>query len=170
MMVKSLNPTIDRSPLPLLNLSFSSSAIAVVMGQSQSKIVTLDDNEVSRMMAELAMHDAVFKKQLLDCVKPDFFDWYTKYKSKQFGDVCKSIPNFRQQLVDQAGLRIPDLASGVRQDLNTYLKKVTNARVLVSAANKEKVVKSRTKYMKGDGQWGWVVRLPECLEALPSHI
>ncbi len=111
---------------------------------SQSSRVVLDDNEVSRRMAEKAMNDEVFKKQLLNCLPPNTTD------QKIFRAISETILDFRKQIVRHAKLKVPRLPNGDAQGLNTYLQRVRISRKLLGK--------------KVDREWGWVVNHQPCLD------
>ncbi len=112
---------------------------------SQSSTVVLDDNEVSRRMAEKAMNDEVFKKQLLNCFRPN-----TTENRKIFRAISETILDFRKQIVGQAELKVPRLPNGNAQGLNTYLQRVRISRKLLGK--------------EVDREWGWVVNHELCLD------
>ena len=141
-------------------LLFSSHTTAIAM--SHSPMVILNDDEVSRMMAEKAMHDQAFKNHLLSCVSPDFFACYTRQNRITFRVISETIMGFRVQIVSQAELRAPTLPNGKSQDLNTYLKRVRNSKMLLGKASIQKGVGTEA----GDREWGWVVSRREWFEAL----
>ena len=122
------------------------------MAQSQKTL--LDDSEVSRMIATKALNDQVFRHQLLNCGN-----------RKNYRAILQIIPTIREQIVDQAKLQTPDLAGGTLQDLNTYLKKNTNSRVLFPTKTpKEK--RTKVKCVEGEHEWGWVVSHRSCSELI----
>ena len=100
------------------------------------------------MMAEKAMNDEGFKKQLLDCVHSDFFAYHTARNRKILRAISETIQDFRKQIVGQAKLKVPRLPNGEAQDLNTYLKRVRNSRKLLGKG--------------ADREWGWVVSHHVC--------
>lgn len=109
-------------------------------------MVILNDKEVSRMMAEKAMHDQAFRDQL-GCGD----DMKTKA-------ITRAIESFRVQLADQADLRAPYQYLLRPRDLNRYLRKKTNARTLLRKSKTPKDEESSAEKSEGrDREWGWVV-------------
>ena len=110
---------------------------------SQSQVI-LSDNNVSRLIADKAMHNCVFKAQLLGYNKP-----------KNLRVVIKSIETFREQIVDQAGLKAPPPSLDPPRDLNDYLKRNMISRALVWKIKAEE----GTEVASSDSscEWGWVV-------------
>lgn len=124
---------------------------------SHSKMIILNDNQVSRMMAEKALHDEVFSNQLFNYIDPNFSKWPAKKERELTQAIVAIIESFRVKLVDQAGLKAPELRSGYKRGLNTYLKTVWNSRVLFNKLNTQKEETTDTISVKVSGEWGWVV-------------
>ena len=98
------------------------------------------------MIAAKALKDIIFRHQLLDYGK-----------RRNFRAILKIIPTFREQIVDQAKLRVPNRANGNPQDLTTYLNKNTNSRVLLGKAKTSKENKTKATSVEEESEWGWVV-------------
>ena len=82
--------------------------------------MVLNDSAVSRMMADKAIHDQVFRDQLLDCAaSPHFAARNTSIKAKKYQAVFQAIVKCREQIVDQAGLKALDRSNGEPQKLST---------------------------------------------------
>ena len=134
---------------------------------SQFKMILLNDNQVSRMLAEKALHDQTFRDRLLE---------YASFQStsgmptraKRFEIVNDAINSLRKQLAEDAELEAPKDQSGQIRDLNTYLKQLTHARVLVLKVDAQEVPESTTSSEEDVYEWGWVVSFHALLRSLAS--
>lgn len=142
-----------------VELSFSSRTVTMTMSQSQ--MVILDDNTVSRMLADKALHDQAFRDLLLKGVSSPFSTLYPEKKSKVFQVISQDIRGFRQQLVDDAGLKAPDL-HGKPWDLNSYLNRAAYSRELEEKVNTQNEEGTMVISEEGGGEWGWVVSHLAC--------
>ncbi|CAD6574403.1 MAG: hypothetical protein ASARMPREDX12_006578 [Alectoria sarmentosa] len=127
-------------------------------------MVVLDDNTVSRMLADKALHDQAFRDLLLEGVSPPFSTLYPVEKSKVFQVISQDIRTFRQQLVDNAGLKAPDL-HGKPWDLNSYLNRAAYSRELEEKVDAQNEEETMAVSEEGGGEWGWV-GLPICIARL----
>ena len=134
---------------------------------SQSQMMVLNDSAVSRMMADKAIHDQVFRDQLLDCAaSPHFVARRTRTKPRKYQAAFQAIVECREQIVDQAGLKAPDRSNAEPQKLSTYLNKITNPKVLMVKANAQEEKGTTATSVEADSGWGWVVSFPGRPEAL----
>ena len=122
----------------------------MAVNMSQSQAIILDDNTVSRLMAEKAMLDCVFKEQLSRFVRPSD----TRTRGKDAQAILDAIAKFRIDMVEQAGLEAPAAPTGSLRELNTYLKQNKNSRTLLAKVQQETV---GTACKKETYKWGWVV-------------
>ena len=99
-------------------------------------MITLDDREVSRIIAKKAIRDSTFKENLLGYARPDFSPTSKISHSRAYGIIQDTILNLRKQIADQAGLKAP-----LCLDQNTFLKR--GNRVLLGE--------------EGNRSWGWLV-------------
>lgn len=109
------------------------------------------------MVAEKALHDRVFRRQLFNYINLTSWSRSAKAKRKLVQTIVSTIERLRVQLVDQAGLKVPELPSGNTRGLNTYLKTVTSSRVLLKKANTQKEEGTDVTSENGNSEWGWVV-------------
>lgn len=133
----------------------------VIIAMSQSQMVKLDDNTVSRMIADKAIHDQVFRDLLLKGVSSPFSTLYPVENFEVFQVISQDIREFRQRLVDNAGLKAPDL-HGKPWDLNSYLNRAANSRELVEKVNTQNEEGALVISAGGGGEWYWVVSHPAC--------
>ena len=125
----------------------------MAVNMSQSQAIILDDKRVSRLMAEKAMHDSVFKEQLSRFVRPN----YTSTREKDAQAVLGAIAGFRINIVDQAGLQAPATPTGFLRDLNNYLRQKKDTRTLLAKVRQETI---GTAGKRETYKWGWVVSYP----------
>ena len=130
---------------------------------SQSQNVTLDDKEVSRRLAHRAMHDKVFKHELLACASPDFAGNIFKGSGESYMSVSRAIIAIRAEMVDQAGLEVP-LLKGIPQDLDIYLKRTKTSRVLLGKASVANAGGDEVVAVGRDREWGWLVSHQPCAQ------
>lgn len=126
---------------------------------SQPKMIMLNDIKVSRMIAEDAIHDQAFKDLLSDFT----LTGNVQTRGKKFRAIDRTITKVRKQLADEAGFEAPKDGSGHERSLNTYLKQVTHARVLVGKASVQEEQGAKLTSEEGNHAWGWVVSNKVCL-------
>ena len=126
-------------------------------------MVTLDDKEVSRRLAHKATHDKGFEHKLLACASTDLLYWVGKGSDENYVSVWCAIIAIRNEMVDQARLRVPFL-KGIPQDLTPYLKKMKNSRLLFGNASVQTVDGVEVAVVERDREWGWVVSHQPCVQ------
>ena len=137
---------------------------------SQSRMTTLSDNTVSRMMAEKAVHDQDYRELLLEFVSlPKPIDHPLRANDKRFEAVIRSIRDFRQQMADKLKLEAPRDSFGRRRELSTYLKQVLHSRVLVPRIDAQEEGAEETSKVVNN-EWGWVVSHQTFLIDLTSSL
>ena len=124
---------------------------------SQSRMTTLSDNTVSRMMAEKAIHDQDYRKLLLEFISLPISVGPLPATHKRFEVLLRSIRDFRQQIADEARLDAPRDGFGRKRELTTYLKQVQNSRVLVPNHVAQREGGANVTSGPANNQWGWVV-------------
>ena len=136
---------------------------------SQSSMITLSDNTVSRMMAEKAVHDQDYRELLLEFVSlPKPIDHPLRANDKRFEALILSIRNFRQQMADKLKLEAPRDSFGRRRELSTYLKQVLHSRVLVPRIDAQGKKGAGETSEVVNNEWGWVVSHQICFIDLTS--
>lgn len=124
---------------------------------AQSQIVILSDNGVSRMLADKAVRNQVFRKQLLG------YD-----TNKNLRVIIQAITTTRQKIADQAGLKAPSWVNGKPRDLNEYLNRSQISRGLCSKVLKEEG--SEVTSVEDHHKWGWVVSLQCAVQYMETHL
>lgn len=115
----------------------------------------LDDREVCRMMADTAVHNKLFKQELLFCAIPHVLPRdNTKAYSNKYPLVASAIKEYRELLVAKADLEVPTNSDGGQQDIGTYLRKPILSRQLERKANTST---EDVSSMGSNDEWGWVV-------------
>ena len=137
---------------------------------SQILTVILDDNEVSRMIADKAMHDQAFRSKLSEFVGSQVTTSELQKRPKKFQWIVQIIATFRKQIADQVGLEAPLTQDGAERDLSTYLRQATHSKGLVAKADAQ--MEPGFEVIDEDGDhnwgWGWVVSRQVCLKVLAS--
>ena len=137
---------------------------------SQSRMTTLSDNTVSRMMAEKAVHDQDYRELLLEYTSLPISVGPLRAKDKRFEALLHSIRDFRQQIANKARLEAPRDSFGRRRELSTYLKQVLHSRVLVPNLSKQQEGGAEATSELANNEWGWVVSHHVCLIELASSL
>ena len=135
---------------------------------SSSQDITLNDNKVSWMIAAEAMHDPTFKQQLLDFVSSLGRIGSKVPRTIEAQTVLEAIDNFRQQLLNEAGLKPPPHDYSERT-IDMYLKQNITSRPLVAKGNPEQEGGLETTSKEVLHEWGWVVSHHESLKFFQSH-
>ena len=119
---------------------------------ARSRIIPLDDNEVSRKMAKKAMCDETLKKLL------ELYYHSSPPKDKHITEIIlEIISDLRRQLVHQAGLIAPTDCLGRRRHLKTYLKPQNRSRRLVANPIMQKIAGTAATHEREYVEWGWLV-------------
>ena len=126
---------------------------------SQSQMPILDDNSVSRLMAQKAMLDCVFKEQLSRFLKPT----HTRTRVKDAQAVISAIAGFRVDIVNQAGLKAPNSRTGNPREVNSYLRHTKESRFLLANVQQET---TGAACKEETYEWGWVVSQRQCSNIL----
>ena len=137
---------------------------------SRSRMTTLSDNTVSRMMAEKAVHNQEYRELLLEFISLTISVGPLRAKDKKFEALLQSIRDFRQQIADEARLEAPRDSFGRRRELSTYLKQVLHSRVLVPNFRAQQEGGAEVTSELANNEWGWVVSHHICLIDLASSL
>ena len=137
---------------------------------SQSRMTTLSDNTVSRMMAEKAVDDQDYRKLLLEYISLPIPVGPLRAEYKRFEALLLSIRDFRLQIANKARLEAPRDSFGRRRELSTYLKQVLHSRVLVPTFSAQQEGGAEVTSGLAKNEWGWVVSHHICLIDLASSL
>lgn len=129
------------------------SICTITFTMSQIQTIILDDNEVSRMMAEKAMHNQAFRIKLSEFVGSQARTSELQQRPKKFQWIVQIIAALRKQIADQVGLEAPLTQDGAERDLSTYLRRASHPKGLVAKADAQMEPGFEVIDEEGDHSW-----------------